>query len=108
MMAFRTNLQRWSNSGSLVFSLENDSCARRDSFVSHDLVQVPTEVKVGLVERLADAGVSVIETTSFVSPKWVPQLADAAEVLGKMQRRPGVTYPVLTPNLKVRPHLSRC
>ncbi|KAI7844544.1 hypothetical protein COHA_001902 [Chlorella ohadii] len=62
--------------------------------------KVPTDVKVELIERLAGAGIPVVEATSFVSPKWVPQLADAAEVLGRVRRRPGVRYPVLTPNMK--------
>ena len=61
---------------------------------------VPTEVKVALIERLADAGIASIEATSFVSPKWVPQLADAAEVMTRIRRKPGVSYSVLTPNLK--------
>jgi hydroxymethylglutaryl-CoA lyase len=59
---------------------------------------VPTEVKVGLIERLADAGLPVVEATSFVNPKWVPQLADAEEVLKALKRRAGVRYPVLVPN----------
>lgn len=63
--------------------------------------QVPTPVKVELIDRLTDAGVPVIEATSFVSPKWVPQLADSAEVLQRIRHRPGARYPVLTPNLKV-------
>ncbi|MFZ5843073.1 MAG: hydroxymethylglutaryl-CoA lyase [Pseudomonadota bacterium] len=61
---------------------------------------VPTEIKVELINRLADAGLSVVEATSFVSPKWVPQMADAAEVMARIRRKPGVSYPVLTPNLK--------
>jgi hydroxymethylglutaryl-CoA lyase len=59
---------------------------------------VSAEVKVELIERLAGAGLPVVEATSFVNPKWVPQLADAAEVLGSLRRRPGVRYPVLVPN----------
>jgi hydroxymethylglutaryl-CoA lyase len=59
---------------------------------------VPTEVKVGFIERLAAVGLGVVEATSFVSPRWVPQLADAAEVLARLDRRPGVRYPVLVPN----------
>lgn len=62
---------------------------------------MPTAVKVELIERLAEAGVPVVEATSFVSPKWVPQLADAADVVRLVQRRPGVRYPVLAPNMKV-------
>jgi hydroxymethylglutaryl-CoA lyase len=61
---------------------------------------VPAEVKVELIERLADAGVRTIEAGSFVSPKWVPQMADTAEVLGRIKRRPGIAYPVLVPNEK--------
>ena len=61
---------------------------------------VPTDVKVALIEALGDAGLPSIEATSFVSPKWVPQMADAAEVMARIRRRPGVTYAVLTPNMK--------
>ncbi|KAI8055739.1 hypothetical protein BDF22DRAFT_671858 [Syncephalis plumigaleata] len=61
---------------------------------------VPTDVKVELIDRLTAAGLPVIEATSFVSPKWVPQMADAAEVMKRIQRHPTVSYPVLTPNLK--------
>src|SRR5687768_593270 len=62
--------------------------------------ELPTEVKVELIERLADAGLPAVEATAFVSPKWVPQMADHAEVLERIRRKPGVSYPVLTPNLK--------
>jgi hydroxymethylglutaryl-CoA lyase len=62
--------------------------------------ELPTAVKVELIERLADAGLPAVEATAFVSPKWVPQMADHAEVLERIRRRPGVAYPVLTPNLK--------
>jgi hydroxymethylglutaryl-CoA lyase len=61
---------------------------------------VPTDVKVALIEKLADAGVPAIEATSFVSPKWVPQMADAADVMARVRRRPDVTYAVLTPYMK--------
>ena len=61
---------------------------------------VPAEIKIGLIDRLSDAGLPVIEATSFVSPKWVPQMGDAAQVMAGIRRRPGVSYPVLTPNLK--------
>ena len=63
-------------------------------------VQIPTKVKVELIDRLGEAGLKVIEATSFVSPKWVPQLADSADVLQQINRQPGVRYPVLTPNMK--------
>ena len=62
--------------------------------------EVSTDVKVELIERLADAGLPAVEATAFVSPKWVPQMADHMEVLERIRRRPGVSYPVLTPNLK--------
>src|SRR5437868_2258862 len=62
--------------------------------------EVPTAVKVELIERLADAGLSAVEATAFVSPKWVPQMADHTEVLERIRRKPGVDYPVLAPNLK--------
>jgi len=61
---------------------------------------VPTQVKVELIEKLAQAGLPAVEATAFVSPKWIPQMADHAEVLERIRRRPGVAYPVLTPNLK--------
>ncbi len=59
---------------------------------------VPAAVKLELIDRLGDAGLTAIEATSFVSPQWVPQLADAEQVMAGLRRRPGVRYPVLTPN----------
>ena len=61
---------------------------------------VPTPAKVELIDRLSATGLQCIEATSFVSPKWVPQLADATEVMAAIDRRPGVRYPVLVPNLQ--------
>ena len=61
---------------------------------------VPASVKIELIERLQDAGLAAIEATAFVSPKWVPQMADHAEVMAGIRKRPGVAYPVLVPNLK--------
>jgi isopropylmalate/homocitrate/citramalate synthase len=61
---------------------------------------VPTATKIELVHRLADAGVPAIEAGAFVSPKWVPQMADSAEVLKGIRRKPGVSYPVLVPNMQ--------
>ncbi len=61
---------------------------------------VPTEVKVALIDRLSATGLTVIEATSFVSPKWVPQLADAADVMAGIARKQGIRYPVLIPNMK--------
>jgi hydroxymethylglutaryl-CoA lyase len=62
--------------------------------------EVPTAIKVELIERLAAAGLPAVEATAFVSPKWVPQMADHTEVLERIRRKAGVSYPVLTPNLK--------
>jgi len=59
---------------------------------------VPTAVKIALINRLAACGLRTIEATSFVSPKWIPQLADAAEVYAGIDKKPGVAYPVLVPN----------
>ncbi|XP_053318260.1 hydroxymethylglutaryl-CoA lyase, mitochondrial [Spea bombifrons] len=60
---------------------------------------VPTEVKVQLINMLSEAGLQSIEATSFVSPKWVPQMADHVSVMQGIKKLPNVTYPVLTPNL---------
>jgi hydroxymethylglutaryl-CoA lyase len=62
--------------------------------------EVRAEVKIKLVHLLQDAGLKEIEVTSFVSPKWVPQMADAAQVMAGIRRQPGVRYSVLTPNMK--------
>ncbi len=61
---------------------------------------IPAAVKIELVDRLTDAGFSAIEVTSYVSPKWVPQMSDAAEVMAQIQRKPDVVYSVLVPNMK--------
>ncbi|MBO4271380.1 hydroxymethylglutaryl-CoA lyase [Microbispora triticiradicis] len=71
----------------------------RDGLQNESAV-VPVEVKREFVARLAEAGLTTIETTSFVHPKWVPQLADAGELLESLPRVPGVRYPVLVPNEK--------
>ncbi len=68
--------------------------------LQNEKAMVPTDVKVALIDRLTDAGLPVVEATSFVSAKWVPQMADAAEVMARIRRKPGVRYPVLTPNMK--------
>ncbi|WP_033067578.1 hydroxymethylglutaryl-CoA lyase [Thalassospira australica] len=68
--------------------------------LQNEKAMVPTNTKVELIHRLNDAGLSVIEATAFVSPKWVPQMADAPDVMAQIDRKPGVTYPVLTPNMK--------
>jgi len=61
---------------------------------------VPTEAKINLIHQLGEAGLSVIEAGSFVSPKWVPQMGDSAEIMQQITRKDGVSYPVLTPNMK--------
>jgi len=61
---------------------------------------IPTAIKVELIDRLSDAGLPAIEATAFVSPKWVPQMADNADVMARIRRKPGVAYPVLVPNMK--------
>ncbi|MCX7556211.1 hydroxymethylglutaryl-CoA lyase [Xanthomonadaceae bacterium JHOS43] len=68
--------------------------------LQNEAAQVPTATKIELIDRLSGCGFSMVETTSFVSPKWIPQLADAAEVLAGIQPRQGVRYPVLVPNEK--------
>ena len=73
--------------------------APRDGLQNEKAV-VPTEIKVGLIDRLTDAGLPAIEATSFVSPRWVPQMADNAQVMAAIRRKHGVRYPVLTPNIK--------
>jgi hydroxymethylglutaryl-CoA lyase len=68
--------------------------------LQNEATPVATAVKIELIHRLQDAGLSVIEATAFVSPKWVPQMADSAEVMAGIRRKPGVSYPVLVPNKK--------
>ena len=66
--------------------------------LQNEATLVPTAAKIELIDRLSATGLQTIEATSFVSPKWVPQLADAAEVYAGIARRPGIAYPVLVPN----------
>ncbi len=68
--------------------------------LQNEPAQVPTAVKIELVQRLANCGLTHIEAASFVSPKWVPQMADGREVLTGLSRKQGVVYSALTPNLK--------
>ncbi|WP_406624292.1 hydroxymethylglutaryl-CoA lyase [Acidovorax sp. SDU_ACID1] len=68
--------------------------------LQNEKTPVPAEIKIGLVHRLQETGLQEIEVTSYVSPKWVPQMADNHEVMAGMQRKPGVRYSVLTPNMK--------
>ncbi|MEK6593249.1 MAG: hydroxymethylglutaryl-CoA lyase [Pseudomonadota bacterium] len=68
--------------------------------LQNEAVAVATAAKIELINRLADAGLPVVEATAFVSPKWVPQMADNALVMAGIRRKPGVGYPVLVPNKK--------
>ncbi|WP_424989935.1 hydroxymethylglutaryl-CoA lyase [Fluviibacterium sp. S390] len=68
--------------------------------LQNEQASIATADKIALVDLLSDCGLRKIEVTSFVSPKWVPQMADAAQVLAGITRRPGVSYAALTPNLK--------
>jgi hydroxymethylglutaryl-CoA lyase len=73
--------------------------AARDG-LQNEQAPITTDLRVALVDRLTEAGFPQVEVGSFVSPKWVPQMADTAEVMRRIRRRPGVRYSVLTPNLK--------
>ncbi len=66
--------------------------------LQNETAPIPTEAKLRFIELLADAGLREIEATSFVSPKAIPQLADAGELMSRLERRPGMRYPVLVPN----------
>ncbi|MBY0454763.1 MAG: hydroxymethylglutaryl-CoA lyase [Burkholderiaceae bacterium] len=68
--------------------------------LQNEKTPVPAEIKIGLVHRLQEAGLKEIEVTSFVSPKWVPQMADNVQVMAGIARQSGVRYSVLTPNLQ--------
>ncbi|HWP87945.1 MAG TPA: hydroxymethylglutaryl-CoA lyase, partial [Burkholderiales bacterium] len=68
--------------------------------LQNEAQNVPTAIKIELIDRLTDAGLPVVEATAFVSPKWVPQMADNAEVMAGIRRKKGVDYPVLVPNRK--------
>jgi hydroxymethylglutaryl-CoA lyase len=68
--------------------------------LQNEPVIVPTGVKIELIDRLSKSGLKSIEVTSFVSPKWVPQMSDNAEVLQRITKYPDVNYSVLVPNMK--------
>jgi len=68
--------------------------------LQNEPTSVSLETRIELIERLADAGLKSIEAGAFVSPKWVPQMADSAGVMKGMRKRPGVAYPVLVPNMQ--------
>ena len=68
--------------------------------LQNEAAPVPLATKIELIDRLSETGLPAIEAGAFVSPKWVPQMADSAEVVRRIRQRPGVSYPVLVPNVK--------
>ena len=68
--------------------------------LQNEKTMISTEDKIRLVDMLSDCGFTKIEVTSFVSPKWVPQMGDAAAVMAGISRKPGVSYAALTPNMR--------
>ncbi|MDP3536975.1 MAG: hydroxymethylglutaryl-CoA lyase [Halomonas sp.] len=84
----------------LPTSIKLFEMAPRDGLQNEPGTLVPTATKIELIERLANAGLTHIEAASFVSPKWVPQMGDATEVMSGIARKPGVVYSALTPNVK--------
>jgi hydroxymethylglutaryl-CoA lyase len=68
--------------------------------LQNEQAAVPTATKIAFIDRLSETGLQAIEATAFVSPKWVPQMADNAEVMAGITRKKGVSYPVLVPNMK--------
>src|SRR5690606_6424630 len=72
----------------------------RDGLQNEPGPVIATAIKTGLIDRLADCGLRHIESASFVSPKWVPQMGDAAEVMAGINRKASVRYSALTPNFK--------
>jgi len=68
--------------------------------LQNEAVRVPVEVKIELIEKLAEAGLRTVESGSFVSPKWVPQMAASGDVYSGIHKKPGVAYPMLVPNMK--------
>ncbi len=68
--------------------------------LQNEAISVPVNVKIKFIEKLVDAGLSVVESGSFVSPKWVPQMASSAEVFSGINKKEGISYPMLVPNMK--------
>ncbi|KHF43875.1 hydroxymethylglutaryl-CoA lyase [Saccharomonospora viridis] len=89
--------ERFPHDGSLPERVTIWEVGPRDG-LQNERTTVPVDVKLEFLDRLADAGLTTVEATSFVHPKWVPQLADAEELLARLRRRDGVRYPVLVPN----------
>src|SRR5215472_8676148 len=85
------------NPGALPAEVTIWEVGARDGLQNESTV-LPVEVKLEFLDRMADAGLRILEATSFVSPKWIPQLADAEALLADLKARDGVRYPVLVPN----------
>ncbi|XP_067047349.1 hydroxymethylglutaryl-CoA lyase, mitochondrial-like isoform X7 [Acropora muricata] len=97
----RKSLTNWTSKpvAQLVKKVKIVEVAPRDGLQNEKKI-VPTETKIKLIDLLSETGLSSIETTSFVSPKWVPQMADHKQVIEGIKKIPGVSYSALTPNLK--------
>ncbi|WP_253865924.1 hydroxymethylglutaryl-CoA lyase [Prauserella halophila] len=91
--------ERLPRSGDLPAEVTIWEVGPRDG-LQNEAATVPVDVKLEFLDRLARGGLTMLEATSFVHPKWVPQLADAEELLARLERRPGVRYPVLVPNAR--------
>jgi hydroxymethylglutaryl-CoA lyase len=99
MSTFRQQMRGNRAMSTLPASVRIVEVGARDGLQNEKTI-VPTATKIELIDRLSATGLKTIEATSFVSPKWIPQLADAAEVFAAIEKRPGVAYPVLVPNLQ--------
>ena len=92
-------LSRQASSTSFPKSVKIVEVGPRDG-LQNEKAHVPTEVKVEMINMLSDSGLSHIEVTSFVSPKWIPQLSDSSDVCESIRRKSDITYSVLTPNIQ--------
>lgn len=105
MVLFRRRLLFSRNIYSNLKLIRNESQIRivevgpRDG-LQNEAVNVPTDVKIELINKLSKTGLQTIEVTSFVSPKWIPQMADNAKVFSGITKKSNITYPVLVPNLQ--------
>ncbi|XP_011190197.1 hydroxymethylglutaryl-CoA lyase, mitochondrial [Zeugodacus cucurbitae] len=107
MFTLKTLLKRGANTTFRTITTSNSTSTAvrivevgpRDGLQNEPKI-LPASVKISLIDQLSETGLRTIEATSFVSPKWVPQMGDNAEVLRSIQKKSGISYPVLTPNLK--------
>ncbi|KAJ7376352.1 hypothetical protein OS493_035095 [Desmophyllum pertusum] len=97
----RTSLRQFSSKpiSQLVKKVKIVEVGPRDGLQNETRI-VPAETKIKLIDMLSEIGLQSIEATSFVSPKWVPQMADHDDVMRRIKKIPGISYPALTPNLK--------